>query len=154
MAPVQAVLFDYGMVLSAPPDPAAWLRMKDVTGLTEDLFHHGYWAHRHAYDRGEAAGTRDEPDWRPGPFGGSKVTAPRLATAKLPRAIRIASPTKALKNCRIPVMLLCRLALYWAALVTASSGSGAMSWLTAASEFAVPTPGAAMIETEFAPDGR
>ena len=27
MTPVQAVLFDYGMVLSGPPDPAAWARM-------------------------------------------------------------------------------------------------------------------------------
>jgi putative hydrolase of the HAD superfamily len=53
MAPAKAILFDYGMVLSAPPDPAAWQRMKEVTGLTEDLFHHGYWAHRHAYDRGD-----------------------------------------------------------------------------------------------------
>ena len=53
MASIQAVLFDYGMVLSGPPDPAAWARMRDLTGLTEDLFHRGYWAHRHAYDRGD-----------------------------------------------------------------------------------------------------
>lgn len=53
MAPVKAVLFDYGMVLSGPPDPAAWERMRSITGLSEDLFHRGYWAHRHAYDRGD-----------------------------------------------------------------------------------------------------
>jgi putative hydrolase of the HAD superfamily len=53
MAPVKAVLFDYGMVLSAPPDPAAWARMLSVTNLSEEQFHRGYWAHRHAYDRGD-----------------------------------------------------------------------------------------------------
>lgn len=53
MIPVTAVLFDYGMVLSAPPDPAAWVRMRTITGLTEDLLHREYWAHRHAYDRGD-----------------------------------------------------------------------------------------------------
>jgi putative hydrolase of the HAD superfamily len=41
------------MVLSAPPDPAAWARMLAVTNLNEDQFHRGYWAHRHAYDRGD-----------------------------------------------------------------------------------------------------
>jgi putative hydrolase of the HAD superfamily len=53
MTPVKAVLFDYGMVLSGPPDPAAWANMRTVTGLTEELLHHGYWSHRHAYDRGD-----------------------------------------------------------------------------------------------------
>ncbi|MDQ2832660.1 MAG: HAD family phosphatase [Acidobacteriota bacterium] len=53
MTPVKAVLFDYGMVLTGPPDPAAWDRMRSITGLSEDRFHHGYWAHRHAYDRGD-----------------------------------------------------------------------------------------------------
>jgi putative hydrolase of the HAD superfamily len=53
MTPVQAVLFDYGMVLSAPPDPAAWQRMRTITGLSEDLLHREYWAHRHDYDRGD-----------------------------------------------------------------------------------------------------
>ena len=53
MTPVKAVLFDYGMVLSAPPDPAAWERMRTITGLSEDLLHREYWANRHAYDRGD-----------------------------------------------------------------------------------------------------
>jgi putative hydrolase of the HAD superfamily len=53
MPPIQAVLFDYGMVLSGPPDPAAWQRIKTITGLTEDLMHREYWAYRHAYDRGD-----------------------------------------------------------------------------------------------------
>ncbi len=53
MAQIQAVLFDYGMVLSAPPDPTAWQRMRTITGLTEELLHREYWAHRHDYDRGD-----------------------------------------------------------------------------------------------------
>jgi putative hydrolase of the HAD superfamily len=56
MSQIQAILFDYGMVLSAPPDPAAWQRMRTVTGLSEDILHREYWAHRHAYDRGDLKG--------------------------------------------------------------------------------------------------
>jgi putative hydrolase of the HAD superfamily len=41
------------MVLSAPPDPAAWSRMLSLTNLSEGQLHRGYWAHRHAYDRGD-----------------------------------------------------------------------------------------------------
>ena len=58
MPPIHAVLFDYGLVLSGPPDPTAWARMRSITGLSEDLLHRGYWAHRHAYDRGELSGVR------------------------------------------------------------------------------------------------
>jgi putative hydrolase of the HAD superfamily len=53
MNTIQAVLFDYGMVLSAAPDPAAWARMLSLTNLSEEQLHRGYWAHRHAYDRGD-----------------------------------------------------------------------------------------------------
>jgi putative hydrolase of the HAD superfamily len=53
MAPVKAVLFDYGMVLSAAPDPAAWARIRTITGLPEDILQREYWAYRHAYDRGD-----------------------------------------------------------------------------------------------------
>jgi putative hydrolase of the HAD superfamily len=53
MNPIQAVLFDYGMVLSAAPDPAAWARMLSISNLSEEQLHRGYWAHRHAYDRGD-----------------------------------------------------------------------------------------------------
>ena len=56
MNPVQAVLFDYGLVLSGPPDSAAWERMRSITGLTEAQLHRGYWAHRHPYDRGDLTG--------------------------------------------------------------------------------------------------
>ena len=51
-APIKAVLFDYGVVLSGPPDPAAWARMREITGLPEAEFHAAYWAPRHDYDRG------------------------------------------------------------------------------------------------------
>ncbi len=53
MNPIQAVLFDYGMVLSGPPDPAAWQQMRSTSGLSEEQLHAGYWAYRHDYDRGD-----------------------------------------------------------------------------------------------------
>ena len=53
MSPIQAVLFDYGMVLSGPPDPAAWARIRSITSLDEQQLHSAYWAHRHPYDRGD-----------------------------------------------------------------------------------------------------
>ena len=53
MNPIQAVLFDYGMVLSGPPDVTAWARLRATIGLNEESFHNEYWAHRHAYDRGD-----------------------------------------------------------------------------------------------------
>ena len=53
---VRAVLFDYGMVLSGPADPAAWARMLRITGLDEERFKLGYWHPRHAYDRGTHTG--------------------------------------------------------------------------------------------------
>ncbi len=59
--PITAVLFDYGMVLSGPPLPAAWEQMKAITGLDEERFHAGYWYPRHEYDRGTHTG---EEYWR------------------------------------------------------------------------------------------
>ena len=56
MNPVKAVLFDYGMVLSGPPDPAAWQRIRTITHLEEEPLHREYWAHRHDYDRGTLSG--------------------------------------------------------------------------------------------------
>jgi putative hydrolase of the HAD superfamily len=57
MTPIHTVLFDYGQVLSLSPDPVQWQRMLQIAGLDEPAFHHGYWAFRHAYDRGELNGT-------------------------------------------------------------------------------------------------
>jgi putative hydrolase of the HAD superfamily len=53
MTPIDAVLFDFGMVLSGPPSPAAWACMISITSLDEASLHREYWAHRHAYDRGD-----------------------------------------------------------------------------------------------------
>ncbi len=53
---IQAVLFDYGMVLSGPPDPAAWTHMQALTGQDESTFRHSYWVRRHEYDRGDLDG--------------------------------------------------------------------------------------------------
>lgn len=55
-APLRAILFDYGMVLSGPPNPSAWSRMRSLTTLDEERFHRGYWAHRHDYDGGTLTG--------------------------------------------------------------------------------------------------
>jgi len=52
MSSVKAVLFDYGLVLSGPPDPNAWERLKRILNATEAAFHEAYWKHRDAYDRG------------------------------------------------------------------------------------------------------
>jgi len=49
---ITAVLFDYGMVLSGPPDPTAWTRLKQVFHADEPAFHAAYWNHRLDYDRG------------------------------------------------------------------------------------------------------
>ena len=49
---ITTVLFDYVMVLSGPPDPAAWSRLKQVFSADEQLFHAAYWNHRLDYDRG------------------------------------------------------------------------------------------------------
>ncbi len=53
---IDALLFDYGQVLSLPPDPAVWARMRSITGLDEDRFHEAYWHFRHDYDRAALTG--------------------------------------------------------------------------------------------------
>jgi len=56
MSKIQAVLFDYGMVLSGPPDPTAREEMMRVLGVDETSFREMYWKHRDAYDRGTLNG--------------------------------------------------------------------------------------------------
>lgn len=56
MHPIQAVLFDFGMVLSLPPVPAVWAEMQRVSGLDETALHRFYWQHRDAYDEGALDG--------------------------------------------------------------------------------------------------
>lgn len=53
---IRAILFDYGMVLSGPPNPSAWSRLRSITALEEDQLHSGYWKHRHSYDSGALSG--------------------------------------------------------------------------------------------------
>ena len=54
--PIRGVLFDYGLVLTQPPDPHAWAKMKRITALEEDAFHAAYWHPRAPYDRGDYTG--------------------------------------------------------------------------------------------------
>jgi putative hydrolase of the HAD superfamily len=53
---LRAVIFDYGMVLTAPPDPEAWAALKRITGLDEERLHELYWGFRHEYDEGKLTG--------------------------------------------------------------------------------------------------
>ncbi len=53
---IRAVVFDYGMVLSGPPDPAARQQLLRITGMEEAAFEALYWVDRHAYDRGDLTG--------------------------------------------------------------------------------------------------
>ncbi len=47
---LQAVIFDYGEVLSGPPDPDAHHELLAVSGVPEEPFEKAYWAHRLDYD--------------------------------------------------------------------------------------------------------
>jgi putative hydrolase of the HAD superfamily len=56
MLPIHAVLFDYGLVLTGPPDPAARVKMQHVLNVDEPGLQRAYWRHRDAYDRGALSG--------------------------------------------------------------------------------------------------
>lgn len=53
---LRAVIFDYGLVLTAQPDGEAHAAMVALTGLPVDRFERLYWADRHAYDEGRLSG--------------------------------------------------------------------------------------------------
>ena len=53
---IHAVLFDFGLVLSASEDPAAWRRMLEFFRADEAAFHPAYWSRRLDYDRGTLTG--------------------------------------------------------------------------------------------------
>jgi putative hydrolase of the HAD superfamily len=53
---LRAVVFDYGMVLSGPPDPKAHAELMRITGLPADKLDPLYWADRHAFDEGKLTG--------------------------------------------------------------------------------------------------
>jgi putative hydrolase of the HAD superfamily len=48
--PLRAVIFDYGEVLSGPPNPEFHRALLETSGLPEDLFERLYWAHRLDFD--------------------------------------------------------------------------------------------------------
>lgn len=53
---LRAVVFDYGMVLTGPPDSAAHDALLRITGLPLQRFESLYWADRPAYDEGKLTG--------------------------------------------------------------------------------------------------
>jgi putative hydrolase of the HAD superfamily len=53
---IHAVLFDYGLVLSGPPDIAARTEMEHTLSVSPAAFHEIYWKHRDNYDRGTLNG--------------------------------------------------------------------------------------------------
>ena len=53
---LRAVVFDYGMVLTGPPDPEARAALLRITGLPVVRFESLYWADRPAYDEGKLTG--------------------------------------------------------------------------------------------------
>jgi putative hydrolase of the HAD superfamily len=53
---LRAVVFDFGMVFSGPPDARAHAELIRITGLTPERFESYYWTDRHAYDEGKLTG--------------------------------------------------------------------------------------------------
>ena len=53
---LEAVIFDYGMVLSAAQEPASLAALKQITRLDDRAFDEHYWRYRHRYDLGELNG--------------------------------------------------------------------------------------------------
>lgn len=53
---LRAVIFDFGMVLTGPPDAKAHDELLRITGLEAERFESFYWADRHAYDEGKLTG--------------------------------------------------------------------------------------------------
>ena len=53
---LRAVVFDYGIVLTGPPDAAAWTNLLRITGLPQERFEPLYWANRLALDEGKLTG--------------------------------------------------------------------------------------------------
>ena len=53
---LRAVVFDYGVVLTGPPDAAAWTNLLRITGLPQERFEPLYWANRPALDEGKLTG--------------------------------------------------------------------------------------------------
>ena len=58
---LRAVIFDYGMVLTCPPDPVAHAELLRITGLSAATLDSLYWTDRAAFDLGTFTG---EGFWR------------------------------------------------------------------------------------------
>ena len=56
LATIEAVLFDFGLVLSGPPNAGAWSQLRRHTGFDEETLQRAYWAARIDYDRGFLTG--------------------------------------------------------------------------------------------------
>lgn len=56
MLALRAVIFDYGRVLTGPPDPDAHAELVRITGLSSERFENIYWTDRQAYDEGSLTG--------------------------------------------------------------------------------------------------
>ena len=56
MPPIHAVLFDFGLVLSGPPDPVARGRMESILNATHPELQAAYWRYRDDYDLGVLSG--------------------------------------------------------------------------------------------------
>lgn len=56
MPAIRAVLFDFGLVLSGPPDPTARRRMETILTATHPALREAYWRHREDYDLGVLSG--------------------------------------------------------------------------------------------------
>ena len=56
MSDIQAILFDFGKVLTLSPNAGAWSRLRELTGLSEEALQEGYWAYRDDYDAGLLTG--------------------------------------------------------------------------------------------------
>ncbi|MGO8717632.1 MAG: HAD family hydrolase [Acidobacteriaceae bacterium] len=53
---LRAAIFDYGLVLSGPPEPGARARLLEISGLSPEIFDAHYWKYRLDYDRGTLNG--------------------------------------------------------------------------------------------------
>lgn len=78
---LRAVIFDYGRVLTGPPDPAAHAELRRITGLAADRLDRLYWKDRPAYDEGKLTG---EGFWRKlGSDAGLKLSEPAIEELNL-----------------------------------------------------------------------
>ncbi len=78
---LRAVIFDYGRVLTGPPDPAAHAELLRITGLSADRLDSFYWKDRQAYDEGKLTG---EGFWRKlGSDAGLKLSEPAIEELNL-----------------------------------------------------------------------